>query len=251
MAFVEDRRLPEQPVGLLLLPPRDRLLEHLEHPLPGRGGRVERAALDERLEHALVRDLPVDALGEVPDRRERAALVARAHDRGRGALADALDRVQAEADLALDDGEVDLRRVHVRRQHLDPHLVAGVDVEGHLVLRVHHRRDQRGHVLARVVRAQPGGLVGDQRVAGGVRLVERVVLRAARCRPRAGARPARTCRFAMQPSMNLSFRDAISAWIFLPIALRRSSASAGVKPAICLAISMPVPGRSRCRTRSR
>ena len=29
----------------------------------------------------------------------------------------------------------------------------------------------------------------------------------------------------MQPSMNLSFSEAISAWIFLPIALRRSSAS--------------------------
>ena len=42
----------------------------------------------------------------------------------------------------------------------------------------------------------------------------------------------------MQPSMNLSFSDAIRAWIFLPIALRRSSASAGEKPAMCLAISI-------------
>ena len=40
-----------------------------------------------------------------------------------------------------------------------------------------------------------------------------------------------------QPSRNFSLRDAISSWIFLPIALRRSSASAGVKPAICFAIS--------------
>ena len=30
----------------------------------------------------------------------------------------------------------------------------------------------------------------------------------------------------------------MSEWIFLPIALRRSSASAGEKPAICFAISM-------------
>ena len=44
--------------------------------------------------------------------------------------------------------------------------------------------------------------------------------------------------FAMQPLMNLSFSDAISLWIFLPIALRRSSASAGLKPPICLAISI-------------
>ena len=38
-------------------------------------------------------------------------------------------------------------------------------------------RDQRRHVLGGVVRLQPGGAVGDQRVAGGVGLVERVVSR--------------------------------------------------------------------------
>ena len=43
---------------------------------------------------------------------------------------------------------------------------------------------------------------------------------------------------AAQPSVNLSSRDAISEWIFLPIALRSVSASPGVKPAICLAICM-------------
>ena len=42
----------------------------------------------------------------------------------------------------------------------------------------------------------------------------------------------------MQPSMNLSFSEAISLWIFLPIALRRSSASAGVKPPSGFAISI-------------
>ena len=38
--------------------------------------------------------------------------------------------------------------------------------------------------------------------------------------------------------MNLSFIVAISSRFFLPIALRRSSASAGLKPARSLAISM-------------
>src|SRR5207244_5331210 len=74
LAEVEDRALAEQLVGLLLLAPRERLLEADEHPAPRRSGRVERAALDERLERALVHDLRVDALGEVPDRRERSAL---------------------------------------------------------------------------------------------------------------------------------------------------------------------------------
>ena len=69
-----------------------------------------------------------------------------------------------------------LRRVDVRRQHLDPHLVARVDVERHAVLRVHDGRDQCRHVLVRVVRLEPGRAVRDERVAGGMRLVERVVL---------------------------------------------------------------------------
>ncbi len=105
-----------------------------------------------------------------------AAFLARANDRAACGLADVLHGVQAEADLALDDGEVDLRLVHVRRQHVDVQVVAGLDVEGHLVLRVHDRGDERRHVLARMVRLQPGGAVGDERVAGGVRLVEGVVL---------------------------------------------------------------------------
>ena len=71
--------------------------------------------------------------------------------------------------------EVALRRVDVRRQHLDAHVGALGDVVRDLVLRVHHRRDQRRHVLGRVVGLQVGGAVRDQRVAGGVGLVERVV----------------------------------------------------------------------------
>src|SRR5207253_6829765 len=110
VAEVEDRALAEQLVGLLLLSPGERLLEAFEHPAPRRAGRVERTALDERLERALVDGLGVDALGEIPDGRERPTLLARPHDRAAGGLADVLHRVEAEADLPLDDGEVDLRR---------------------------------------------------------------------------------------------------------------------------------------------
>ena len=58
--------------------------------------------------------------------------------------------------------------------------------------------------------------------------------------------------FDAQPSRNLLFSEAMSAWIFFPIALRRSSASAGEKPATFFAISMLlllVDRRSRrCRS---
>ncbi len=49
-ADVEDRRLPRQPVGRVLLPPRERLLETREHPHPRRSGRVESTALDQCLQ---------------------------------------------------------------------------------------------------------------------------------------------------------------------------------------------------------
>ncbi len=51
--------------------------------MPGAGAaeRVERAALDQRLDRLLVHGAAVDAAAEVPDRRERAVLVARGDDR--------------------------------------------------------------------------------------------------------------------------------------------------------------------------
>src|SRR5213594_4060545 len=104
VAEVEDRALPREAVGLLPLPPRERVLDDLEHPATRRVGGVERAALHERLERALVRALRIDALREIPDRRELTALVARPDDRARGRVADVLHRVQPEADLPLDDG---------------------------------------------------------------------------------------------------------------------------------------------------
>jgi hypothetical protein len=100
----EDRALAGETVGLLLLPPAHRLVEHLEHPL---ARPWQRAALDQRLEHPLVRDLRVDALGEVPHRLER-PVDTRGDDRSSRAFADALHRVEAEADLPADDREVDV-----------------------------------------------------------------------------------------------------------------------------------------------
>ena len=99
-----------------------------------------------------------------------------------------------------------------------------VDEERDLVLRVHHRGDQRGHVLGRVVGLQPRRAVGDQRVAGGVGLVERVVGRLLVGRPQRLDRRPRRVPEARQPSKNSGLSLAIASRFFLPIALRRSSA---------------------------
>src|SRR2546430_1066449 len=64
--LAEERALPEQTVRLRPRPPRQRRLERIEHSLACRTGRIQCAALDERLERPLVRSLRVDALAELP-----------------------------------------------------------------------------------------------------------------------------------------------------------------------------------------
>ena len=174
VAEVEDRALAELRVLLRLLPRRLGGRQRLQHSLAGRPGRVERAALDQAFDRPFVDGAGVDPLAEVPDRGDR-PILARPQDRLDRRMADVLDRVEAEADRVLGDDEAVVGGVDVGRQHLDPHLLAAVDEERHLVFGVHHRGDHRRHVLGRVVGLQIGGAVGDQPVAGGVGLVERVV----------------------------------------------------------------------------
>ena len=82
--------------------------------------------------------------------------------------ADPLDRPQAEVDLPLvGDLERRLALVDVRRQDLDPHPPAVVDVLDEELLAlgaVHLGGEQGGHELGRVVRLEVGRLVGDQGV---------------------------------------------------------------------------------------
>ena len=100
----------------------------------------------------------------------RAAAIA-----GDDVVADVADRGQPEPDVGADRGEVGDGLVDVRRQHLDAHPAALVEVDRHLVLVVLHRRQDRGHVLRRVVRLEVGRPVRHQPVRRRVRLVERVV----------------------------------------------------------------------------
>src|SRR5664280_1491058 len=97
---VEDRALPDERVLLDLLPGGLRLLEHREHALAAGARGAQRAALDQRLDRLLVDRAVVDALAEVPQGRELPALLAAAFDRLNRLVADALDGVEAEADVA-------------------------------------------------------------------------------------------------------------------------------------------------------
>ena len=160
---VEDRALAGEPVGLRLAAGRDRLLRDLDQAACAarrwsrrrrRGSRLSSTREDTCCMSTRSQNSHTDPNG--PSAR------ARVEDRAHRVLPHVLDRRQPEPDLAVDDREVALRRVDVRRQHLDAHVGALGDVVRHLVLRVHHGRDQRRHVLGRVVRLQVGGAVRDR-----------------------------------------------------------------------------------------
>ena len=205
-AEVEDRALaragrPPGPSGRPTGPG-----QHLEHPPAAGAGRVERPALDQALDRPLVDRAGVDPLAEVPDRLERAAARASAMIASTAAWPTFLTASRPKRIELPADDEAVVGGVDVGRQHLDPHLLAAVDEERHLVLGRHHRGDHRRHVLGRVVGLQVGGAVGDQRVAGGVGLVEGVVGRRRHQRPevlgdrRVGPRRRRSRRGTCPPS---------------------------------------------------
>ena len=93
---------------------------------------------------------------------ERAA-VARSLDRLHGCVAHALHGIQSERMLPSTTTSSWSDRSSGGRS--DAHRSRLVGEERHLVLGVHDARDQRRHVLGRVVRLQPRRPVGDERVA--------------------------------------------------------------------------------------
>ena len=108
--------------------------------------------------------------------RSRNGPLARAPD-------DRLDRLPADAlqggervdDRVAVDLERDPRAVDRRRLDLDAEPL-GLGAEfGELVGVAHVERHRRGQELDRIIRLHIGGLVGDQRIGGGVALVEAVV----------------------------------------------------------------------------
>ena len=138
---------------------------------------VEGAGLDQPFERRLVDGLQIDALAEVEQVLERPALCPRPRDRLGGAAAAALDRRQAEDDLAVAHREVRFAGVDARRQHLDAEPAGVGDVLDHdvaLVAVLDLAGQQRRHELRRVVGLEVGRLVGDVSVGGGMRLIESV-----------------------------------------------------------------------------
>ena len=140
--------------------------------------RIERTRLHQAFELAAVEALGVEAAGEIEEVGEAAVLRALGDDKLHRLRAHALHRGERIADRrALRrglDGEGIARAVDVRRQERDAETHAFLAEEVELVGIADVEAHQRRHELDRVIGLEIGGLVGDERVGGGVRLVEAV-----------------------------------------------------------------------------
>ena len=168
---IEERGLALGALALLALAGFEREIALGQQVRAGQPERVERAGLDQALDHAPVDQAQVDAHAEVLQRRERAVLGARLEDRLHRGLADVLDGGQAEPDRVAGHAEAHLRGVDVGRLHADAHRPAFLDVLHDLVGVAHFRRQQGRHELDRVVGLEVGGLIRDEPVGRGVRVV--------------------------------------------------------------------------------
>jgi len=166
---------------------------------------IEGARRREAFEHALVDGAWIDAAGEIGQIRE-GMVGARRHDRLDRLASHALEGRQRVVDGVAGDVELDTGAIDRGRLDLDaePHRL-GAELR-QLVGIAHVERHRGGDELDRIIRFHIGGLVSDQRIGGGVALVETVVgealkqlenlLGLAGLDPRARPRPTRSARAA-------------------------------------------------------
>src|SRR5918992_5013271 len=135
---------------------------------------IEGAALDQRLERALVVGLRVDAFAEVEDISKRTALLPGGDDGIYARVPDVLDGREPETDGLPDHRKAAPALVYVGREYLYLHRPGLSDVLGHPVLGVHHAAHEGRHIRLGIVGLEVCSLEGQKRVARAVALVERV-----------------------------------------------------------------------------
>ena len=138
------------------------------------GQRVHGPGADQAFHALFVHRRAGHALAEVEDVPVRTARLALGDDGLYGPVAEVFHPREAKADGSVFHGELLLRFVHVRRQHADAALSAGLDIVAHLVGIAGEAVHQRRHELHGPVQFQPRRLHGDEGVGGGVGFVEGV-----------------------------------------------------------------------------
>ena len=172
--LAEEIELPLDVVAAFLLDAVDHNAGHAQQRLALKAHAVERSGADEVFDRAAVELPACHAAAEILKAAERPVLLSARNKLVYEAAADAFYRNKAEADIVSADGEVGKRLVDIRRQQFYAHLAAFGDVLGYLGAVIEHRREQRGHILARIVFFHVRRAVGYDRVAHRVRLVEGV-----------------------------------------------------------------------------
>ena len=140
---------------------------------------IESAGAGEAFQNLLVNLAGIEPAREIGEIGERLA-AARTHQSRGLRIADALHRRQgvADAELARSVGmHVEIDAGFLDRWRIDANAEPArlIPEFGELVDVAFVERHRRGEELDRVVRLEPGGLIGDQRVSGGVALVEAVI----------------------------------------------------------------------------
>ncbi len=134
---------------------------------------VERTGRSEALELAAVEDPGIDPRGEILKTAE--GLFHPFSDQFfHRLLADALERAERVAHTAVLDVERRLAGIDVGRQQGLPHAPQVIDEQTELVGLVEVVAHRRGIEFGRVMRLQPGGMIGDQGIGRRVALVEAV-----------------------------------------------------------------------------
>src|SRR3970282_1459847 len=148
------------------------LVEAFDLPRPRAAERVERAGLDEALHHPAVDEPEIDPGAKVAEGSEAPRLAPGLDDGLNGRAADVLDGRKAEGDHLAHHGEARPGDIDVGGLDAQPHAPALLYVLDDLVRLLHLGREQCGHELDGMVGLEERGLVGDEPVAGRVRLVE-------------------------------------------------------------------------------
>ena len=176
---IEERDLTPGFVGRIGAGPGHGTIDLVEHGGPVGPDGIAGARLDQRLERLAIDGLGVHPTAEVLEVRERPPVGAGREQRLHGRLAHALDGRQTEADHPPIFGgrgrsEVQTGGVDIGTQGLDAQGLGLRDVLaelGRVALIVGHHGAEELH---RVVRLEPGRLIGHDRVGRRMRLVEAV-----------------------------------------------------------------------------
>ena len=136
---------------------------------------VERARLDQTFHDALVDDAGLEAGQHVGHALVLAVFLALFYERLHRVRADVLDAVEPVAQLAVLDLEQHAALVDVGRQDLKAVVAQDRQILLHLFGVGDAVVDDRGEQLDLVISFVESGLIGQHRIGGGVRLVERVL----------------------------------------------------------------------------